>query len=94
MPALLIPLLAILLRLLIVRIIIATGMTFVTYAGYLIALDKFKGYIVDAVNSMPADIVNLLLIGGFGQGMGYLFGAFAFRISMTTLNKLTFILPR
>jgi len=94
MPALLIPLLAILLRLLIVRIIIATGMTFVTYAGYLIALDKFKGYIVDAVNSMPADIVNLLLIGGFGQGMGYLFGAFAFKISMTTLNKLTFILPR
>lgn len=94
MPALLIPLLAILLRLLIVRIIIATGMTFVTYAGYLVALDKFKGYIVDAVNSMPADIVNLLLMGGFGQGMGYLFGAFAFKISMTTLNKLTFILPR
>lgn len=94
MPALLIPLLAILLRLLIVRIIIATGMTFVTYAGYLVALDKFKGYIVDAVNSMPADIVNLLLIGGFGQGMGYLFGAFAFKISMTTLNKLTFVLPR
>ena len=94
MPALLIPLLAILLRMLIVRIIIATGMTFVTYAGYLVALDKFKGYIVDAVNSMPADIVNLLLIGGFGQGMGYLFGAFAFKISMTTLNKLTFVLPR
>lgn len=94
MPALLIPLLAILLRLLIVRIIIATGLTFVTYAGYLVALDKFKGYIVDAVHSMPADIVNLLLIGGFGQGMGYLFGAFAFKISMTTLNKLTFILPR
>ena len=94
MPALLIPLLAILLRLLIVRIIIATGMTFVTYAGYLVALDKFKGYIVDAVNPMPADIVNLLLIGGFGQGMGYLFGAFAFKISMTTLNKLTFVLPR
>ena len=94
MPALLIPLLAILLRLLVVRIIIATGMTFVTYAGYLVALDKFKGYIVDAVNSMPADIVNLLLIGGFGQGMGYLFGAFAFKISMTTLNKLTFVLPR
>ena len=94
MPALLIPLLAILLRLLIVRIIIATGMTFVTYAGYLVALDKFKGYIVDAVNSMPADIINLLLIGGFGQGMGYLFGAFAFKISMTTLNKLTFVLPR
>ncbi|MBH5330386.1 DUF2523 domain-containing protein [Eikenella sp. S3360] len=94
MPALLIPLLAILLRQLVLRIIIATGIAFVTYAGYMVALDKFKDYIVDAVNSMPADIVNLLLIGGVGQGMGYLFGAFAFRISMTTLNKLTFILPK
>ena len=53
MPLALIPLIAILLKLLIVRIILATGMTFVTYAGYLIALNKFKGYVANAVNSMP-----------------------------------------
>ncbi|EMT3026058.1 DUF2523 domain-containing protein, partial [Neisseria gonorrhoeae] len=34
----LIPLLGILLKMLIVRIILATGLTFVTYAGYLAAL--------------------------------------------------------
>ena len=61
----LIPLLGILLKMLIVRIIIATGMTFVTYAGYMIALNKFKDYIVNAINSMPSDILNLLLIGGW-----------------------------
>lgn len=96
MPAVLalIPLIAVLLKLLIVRIIIATGMTFVTYAGYIVALNKFKNYISNAINSMPADIMNLLLIGGVGQGMGYLFGAFAFAISMRTLTKLTFILPQ
>lgn len=94
MPLALIPLIAILLKLLIVRIILATGMTFVTYAGYLIALNKFKGYVANAVNSMPADILNLLLIGGVGQGLGYLFGAFAFAISMRALNKLTFVLPK
>lgn len=92
--AALIPLIGILLKLLIVRIIIATGLTFVTYGGYILALSKFKAYILDAANSMPADIFNLLMIGGFGQGLGYLFGAFAFRISMTTLNKLTFVMPR
>ena len=43
---------------------------------------------------MPADIYNLLLIGGFGQGLNYLFGAFAFWVSMKLLNRLTFILPR
>ncbi len=94
MPVALIPLLAILLKLLIVRIILATGLTFVSYAGYAVALGKFKAYITDAMNSMPADIYNLLLIGGFGQGMNYLFGAFAFWISMRALNKLTFILPK
>ncbi|HFC8542324.1 DUF2523 domain-containing protein [Neisseria weaveri] len=95
MPALaaLIPLLGILLKLLIVRIIIATGLTFVTYAGYLIALDKFKEYTLHAFNSMPADILNLLLIGGFGQGLGYLFGAFSFYVGMKALNKLTFVFP-
>ena len=90
----LIPLLGILLKMLIVRIIIATGMTFVTYAGYLIALNKFKDYTANAINSMPSDILNLLLISGFGQGLGYLFGAFSFYIGMKTLNKLTFVFPR
>lgn len=90
----LIPLLGILLKLLIARIIIATGMTFVSYIGYGIALSKFKDYIANALNSMPADIYNLLLIGGFGQGMNYLFGAFSFFVSMKALNKLTFVLPK
>ncbi|WP_066567932.1 DUF2523 domain-containing protein [Snodgrassella sp. CFCC 13594] len=91
--AALIPLLGILLRMLIVRIIVATGATFVTYAGYMVALNTFKGYVADAMISMPADIYNLLLIGGVGQGLGYLFGAFAFRLTMNLLNKFTFILP-
>lgn len=94
MPAALVPLLAFLLKLLVVRIILATGITFVSYAGYAVALSKFKSYTENALNSMPADIYNLLLIGGFGQGMNYLFGAFAFYISMKALNKLTFVLPK
>lgn len=93
MPALLIPLIGILLKLLIIRIIIATGLTFVSYIGYGIALSKFKDYITDAMNSMPNDIYQLLLIGGVGQGMNYLFGAFAFAVSMKALNKLTFVFP-
>ena len=40
-------------------------MTFVTYAGYIIALNKFKDYTLNAINSMPSDILNLLLIGGW-----------------------------
>ncbi|AOT28369.1 integral membrane protein [Neisseria meningitidis] len=94
MPAALIPLIAFLLRMLIVRIIIATGLTFVSFAGYLVALNKFKEYFLNAANSMPGDIYNLLLIGGFGTGFNYLFGAFSFWVSMKALNKLTTVLPR
>ena len=71
----LIPLLAILLKMLIVRIIIATGMTFVTYAGYIIALNKFKDYTLNAINSMPSDILNLLLIGGFWPRSRFIYSA-------------------
>lgn len=93
-PAALIPLIGILLKLLIIRIIIATGMTFVTYAGYTIALGKFKGYVSNAMSAMPNDILNLLLMAGFGEGLGYLFGAFAFAISLHALQKLSFVFPK
>lgn len=94
MPVALIPLLAFLLKLFIVRLIVAVGLTFVSYIGYVVALSKFKDYIVNAMNNMPSDVLNLLLISGFGQGLGYLFGAFSFTVSMKALNKLTFVLPR
>ena len=67
---------------------------FAKVSGYIIALNKFKDYTLNAINSMPSDILNLLLIGGFGQGLGYLFGAFSFYIGLNTLNKLTFVMPR
>lgn len=94
MPAALIPLIGFLLKLLVVRIILATGLTFVSYIGYGLALTEFKSYVSNAMNSMPIDIYQLLLIGGFGQGMNYLFGAFAFWVSMKALNKLTFLFPK
>lgn len=94
MPAALIPLVGFLLKLLIVRIILATGLTFVSYVGYGIALAEFKERINNAMTSMPADIYHLLMIGGVGQGLNYLFGAFAFWVSMKALNKLTFVFPK
>lgn len=94
MPLLLIPLLGVLLKLLLVRLIIATGLTFVTYTGYLLALGKFKDYVIKAINTMPADVLNLLLIAGVGEGVGILFGAFTFTIVMKGLSKLSFLIEK
>lgn len=93
MLASLAPYIATLLRMLIVRIFIATGATFVTIVGSELMMRQFKVYIADAVNSMPADIYSLFMIGGFGSGLGYLVGAYSFRLTMHTLSKLAFIKP-
>lgn len=83
----LLPLLANLFRYLVVKLLAALGIAFITYQGYDVALDQFKKYISSSLNSMPADIANLLLMAGFGEGLGYLFGALAFAITMQTINK-------
>ena len=93
MPAALIPFIALTLKYLVVRLLIAFGVAAVTYTGYSVAMNTFKDYIVQNMQSMPADILNLLLIAGFGQGLGYIFGAFAFKIAMTTINKITMLVP-
>ena len=93
MPVALIPFIALTLKYLVVRLLIAFGVAAVTYAGYSVAMTTFKDYIVQNMQSMPSDILNLLLISGFGQGLGFIFGAFAFKISMTTINKITMLIP-
>lgn len=84
------PLIGWVMKFLVIRIIVALGMTIVTYAGYIISLREFKSYVNRAMQSMPSDILNLLLMAGVGEGLGYLFGAFAFAVSIRTINRLTF----
>ena len=93
MPVSLIPFIALTRKYLVVRLLIAFGVAAVTYAGYSVAMTTFKDYIVQNMQSMPVDILNLLLISGFGQGLGYIFGAFAFKVAMTTINKITMLVP-
>lgn len=76
------------------RIIAALGLTFVTYAGYMRGLNELKDAVQDTVQSMPDDILNILLLSGFGEGIGYLFGAMTFVVTMTTINRLSFVAPR
>ena len=84
------PLLAELFKFLVVKILTALGIAFVSYKGYEIALNKFKDYISGNFNNMPSDIANLLLIAGFGEGLGFLFGALVFSMTMQTVNKISF----
>ena len=88
------PLFGQLFQYLVARIITALGLTFVTYAGYMKGMNELKEAVKDTVQNMPDDILNILLLAGFGEGIGYLFGAMTFVVTMTTINRLTFIAPK
>lgn len=86
----LIPALQKLLSYLITKILLAFGVSFVTYTGYSVGLNTLKGYVSQNFNNMPADVFQILMIAGAGQAIGMLFGAFAFNITMSTVSKLSF----
>lgn len=77
----------------ITKIIAAFGFAFVTYTGFSIALGQIKNAVSDSTSSMPADIFNLLMIAGLGEGLAYIFGAFAFKLAITSMTKLTAVSP-
>lgn len=83
----LLPLLANLFKSLVIKVLAAFGIAFISYQGYDVALDRFKQFIANSMSSMPTDIANILLMAGFGEGLGYVFGALAFAITMQTINK-------
>ena len=84
------PVIAWLIRAAIVKTIIAFGVSLVTYVGYTYALNELKAATVDAVNQMPHEALQLFLISGMGQGMGYIFGALSFNSTMKAVNRIAF----
>lgn len=40
---------------------------------------------------MPSDILQIVMMAGFGHALGLIFGAFAFNVAMQSISKLSFI---
>lgn len=78
------------LKILVVRLIIAFGVSIVSYTGYVLFINELKSYVLQSVNSMPADIYQLFLMSGAGTGLGWLFSALTFRVTSSLINRLTF----
>lgn len=85
----LIPALQKLFSYLVAKLLLALGVSFVTYTGYSVGLNMLKQNIAGSFSNMPSDIFNLLMMAGFGQAVGMIFGAFAFNIAMSTVSKFT-----
>lgn len=80
-----------LLTFVVAKLLIALGITFITYTGFSVGLNMIKEYVLSNFNSMPSDVFELLMLAGLGQAIGIIFGAFAFNIAMRSITKLSFI---
>lgn len=57
------------------RLITALGVGFVAYSGLSAAIDGAVSYIVSSVNGIPADVLGLLGLMGFGDGLSVILSA-------------------
>lgn len=80
-----------LLTYIVVKVFIALGISFVTFTGFTVGLGFVKDYINNQFNSMPSDILQIIMMAGFGHALGLIFGAFAFNVAMQSISKLSFI---
>jgi integral membrane protein len=80
-----------LLTYIVVKLFIAIGISFVTFTGFTVGLGFVKDYISNKFNSMPSDILQIIMMAGFGHALGLIFGAFAFNVAMQSISKLSFI---
>ncbi|GLR12897.1 hypothetical protein GCM10007907_16870 [Chitinimonas prasina] len=69
------------------RILIALGVSFVTYTGVSIAFDSAKSYVYQQLSGLPAEMLALAGLAGLGKAIGIIFAAFAARLALNGVNK-------
>ncbi|HEY9102535.1 DUF2523 domain-containing protein [Chitinimonas sp.] len=69
------------------RILLALGIGFIAYKGADAALDAAKGYIRQALNGVPADILAILGLCGVSTAISIVFSAYAAKLGLKGLNS-------
>lgn len=77
---------------LIARILTALGFAVVSIVGVTESIGAIKNQLISSVNAMPADVLNVFLLGGGGIGLGMILGAIAFRLALWQIQSATKIL--
>lgn len=67
---------------LVLQALIALGVGVVTVTGIDLAVDQAMNWCSTAAGALPNDLLNILAMAGVFQGMSYIGGAFAARITM------------
>ena len=71
------------------KVITALGLSFVSYVG----LNEIQGFLLSHVQTqiggIPSDAMNLAYIAVIGVCLNWIFGTFAFVVSLKSLSKLS-----
>lgn len=74
------------------RILLALGFQVVTITGVAASMTALKNLFISQVGGVPAAGFQMLLLGGFGEVVGILFGAAAFKLALWQIQQSTKIL--
>ncbi len=73
----------------IARIMVALGMSLVTFTGMTIVIEQITQAVQDAWGGLPGAIMGLAGLAGLGEGLSIVFGAIATRVLIWQLTRST-----
>lgn len=76
------------------KIMSALGIAFVSYKGVEALQERFAGWMLQQIGSIPADALNIFYLAGGGIFLNWIFGAIAFSASVKGASKLTAIMKK
>jgi hypothetical protein len=74
------------------RVLMSLGMSVVTVAGAAVAVSALKSSVLTAMGAVPASGLMLAGLLGCWEGLGMIFGAITFAVTLYTLTKATSII--
>lgn len=74
------------------RIFTALGFSVVTITGFEMAVSTLKDQLIGSVNQLPAELLQVALLGGIGEGLGMITAAIAVRVLLWQIQNATRIL--
>lgn len=74
------------------RVLAALGFSVVTIAGFQLAVDALKQQLIGSVNQLPGELLQVVLLGGIGEGLGMITAAIAVRVMLWQIQNATRIL--
>lgn len=73
----------------IARILVALGMSVVTFTGMAVLMEQVTQAVQSAWGGLPGAILGLAGLAGLGEGLSIVFGAIATRVLIWQLTKST-----